>query len=44
MASDNQSMSLETASTSLTEDSLLNISFEDLNYTVREGIFNNGEP
>ncbi|XP_063360799.1 ATP-binding cassette subfamily G member 4-like [Cydia amplana] len=37
-----ESISLETSSTSLTEDSSLNISFENLNYTVRQGIFNRG--
>ncbi|XP_047995307.1 ATP-binding cassette subfamily G member 4-like isoform X2 [Leguminivora glycinivorella] len=35
-----ESISLQTTSTSLTEDSSLNISFENLNYTARQGIFN----
>ncbi|XP_049868328.1 ATP-binding cassette sub-family G member 1-like [Pectinophora gossypiella] len=41
MASDSQSESQETTSTSLVEDSL-NISFEDINYTVRHGILAGG--
>lgn len=41
MASDSQSDSQETSSTAL-EDSL-NLSFEDLSYTVRHGVFGGGE-